>query len=433
VTLTATLGGVTYTMFRGHLDDFVLKPEPEQRSVDATCLDGLAKLRGLPLTTGMYQGLRTGQALHVLLDAAGWPEADRDIDAGATVMPYWWLDNSDAFDAALELMDSEGPYALITIDGANRIVFRDRHHRLQRAASLTAQSTWYSSTVEPCVSAPVDYDHGWKEIVNSVTFEVPIRTSSPVQEVVWSAPDRITIAAGETLPVTVKGSAPFRNAITPLEEFDYQVVYGVVTVSMPRGSGESTTVFLTAPSGPAAIVGLQVRGFLLNSSASVVVAADDSTVTRYGKRTATSLREPVWAGVHDTRAIVELILAQRAERLPTIRASMVNSNTVRQTQQLTRDLSDRIHLVETETGLDADCWIEQISHTITQGGLEHRTVFGLEKCPSQVSDPLILGSATEGLLGTNRLARRGFADPALMFVLGDTTTNGVLGAGILAA
>lgn len=432
VTLTATLAGTVYVMFVGQTDDFTLKPEIEQRSVDVTCLDGLAKLRGLPVTTSLYQGLRTGQAMHVLLDAAGWPEAARDIDAGATVMPYWWLDASDAFNAALELMDSEGPYALITIDGLGRFVFRDRHHRLQRAASLTAQSTWRSSGAEPCISPPADYDHGWKEIINAVSFDVPLYTSSTVQEVVWSAPDRIVIASGETLPLTVKGTAPFRNAVLPVEDTDYTVVFGVVTMSMPRTSGESTTVFITAPSGVAVITGLQVRGFLLNQNASTVVSAEDSSIVRYGKRTSASL-DPKWAGVHDTRAIAELILAQRAERLPTIRVSMVGSTTTRQTQQLTRDLSDRIHLTEAETGLDADCWIEQISHSVTHGGLEHRTTFGLEKAPAQVTNVLILGSATEGLLGTGRLGRRGFADPARMFVLGDTTTNGVLGTGILAA
>lgn len=431
VRIQATLSGTTYTPFRGQLDDFTLKPGVGQRSIDVTCLDGLSKLRGIPLTTPLYRGLRTGEALHVLLDAAGWPDYARDIDAGATVMPLWWLDNTDAFDAALDLLDTEGPYALITMDNTGRIVFRDRHHRVTRSASLTVQSTWRSSGIEPLISAPADYDHGWKEIINAVTFEVPLYAAPETQQVVWSSPDRIRIPSGETVSVTVKGTALFYDAVLPVANVDYTAT-GVVTMTMPRTSGESTTVFITAPSGVAYVDGLQVRGRLITVSSSAVVSGEDPSITRYGRRTSPSLRNPKWAGVHDTRAIIELILAQRAERLPTIRVAMVAATATRQTQQLSRNLSDRVHVVEPDTGLDADCWIEQISHTVTQGGLEHRTVFGLEKAPTQVTNALVLGSATAGILGTNRLGRRGFAQPDSIFILG-SATNGVLGADILAA
>jgi hypothetical protein len=429
VRFDAVLSGITYTPFRGQLADFTIKPGYDQRSVDVTCVDGLSMLRGAQVTTQMYQGLRTGQALHVILDAIGWPAADRDIDAGATVMPWWWLDGADAYDAALELLDSEGPYSLITCDSSRRIVFRDRHHRSVRTRSITSQSIWYSrGGVEPMFSAPADYNHGWQEIVNVVSFEVPMRTVSPELAVVWSAPSRITIASGETLQVTVQGSAPFIGAIVPVAGVDYTVT-GTVNVSMPRTSGQSTTVVLTAPSGVAYVEGLQVRGYLVQDAGSLVVSGEDASVARYGRRTSTSLKPPKWAGLYDAQAIVQLILSQRAERLPTIKVTMVAANNTRQLQQLTRDLSDRVHVTEYETGLDADCWVEQITHTVTGGGTEHRTVFGLEKAPAQVVGAFVLGTS---LLGTGRLGRRGFADPDRIFILG-SSANGQLGTDILAA
>jgi hypothetical protein len=45
----------------------------------------------------MYAGIRTGDAVHRVLDAVGWPADLRDIDPGATVMPWWWLDDVEAF------------------------------------------------------------------------------------------------------------------------------------------------------------------------------------------------------------------------------------------------------------------------------------------------------------------------------------------------
>jgi hypothetical protein len=204
---------------------------------------------------------------------------------------------------------------------------------------------------------------------------------------------------------------------------------GTVTVSMPQTSGQSTTVVLTAPSGVAYVEDLRVRGYLVQEAGSLTVSGEDASTARYGRRTSTSLRPPKWAGFYDAQAIVQLILAQRAERLPTIQVTMVAANNTRQLQQLTRDLSDRVHITEYETGLDADCWVEQIAHNVTQGGTEHRTVFGLEKAPAQVTGAFVLGTST---LGTGKLGRRGFADPDRIFILG-SATNGQLGNDILAA
>lgn len=423
----ADLNGTTYTPFRGQTDDWTLKLGTAP-SVDVTCVDGLSSLRGSLVTTPVHQGLRTGQALHVILDAIGWPAALRDIDAGATVMPHWWLDNSDAFDAAMELIDSEGPPSLITCDSSGAIVFRDRHHRATRTRSITSQATWYSRDTEPMFSEPAEHDKGWKEIVNVVSFEVPVRAVAPALEVVWSAPSRITLAAGETLNVTVKGNSPFLDAVTPVAGTDYTAT-GTVTVSMARTSGESTTVTLSAPVAVAYVEGLQVRGYPLQETARLVVSGEDSTTAKYGRRTSTNLKPPKWAGLYDAQAIVALILSQRAERTPTIKVTMVGDGATRQLQQLARDLSDRVRVNSYDMGYAEDCFIEQITHSVSQGGADHRTTFGLEQAPAQITGAFILGTS---LLGTGVLGRRGFADPDRIFILG-SATNGQLGNDILAA
>lgn len=428
VKIEATLLDVVYTPFAGTTDDYDVKLGYDDRSVSVTCVDGLSALQGAPVTTEMYQGLRTGQALHVILDAIGWPVADRDIDAGATVMPYWWLDGTDAYEAVLELLDSEGPYSMITCDSSRRIVFRDRHHRVTRAESITAQATWYSKGMEPMFSAPATYSAGWREIINVVSFDVPIRVQTPDLVEVWNAGGRITVQSGETLAVTVKGSAPFIGAVEPVVDVDYELT-GTATLTMAKTSGESTTVSINAPSGAAYIDNLRVRGYLLQDVASTVVAAEDASTARYGRRTSTALKAPKWAGIYDVQAIVQLILAQRAERLPTMRVTMVNGSETRQLQQLTRDLSDRVRVVGYDMGMDADFWVEQIEHKVTQGGADHRTVFGLEKAPTQVEGAFIIGTS---LLGTGVLGRRGFSDPDRIFTLG-SATNGQLGTDILAA
>jgi hypothetical protein len=426
VQITGTVGASTYTMFRGQLDDFKVQPGYNDRYINVDCIDALGALRGVSVSTSLYQGLRTGEAIGVILDEVGWPDTQRVLDAGATVMPWWWLEGADAYDSIMDLLASEGPPALVTLDSQGRIVFLDRHHRLQSSASTSVQATWRGSDVEPLMSDPTEYNHGFKEIVNRVVFELPVRTLSGVATAVWNAEGRITIADGQTMELTASSATPFVVAWTPAAGSDFTLLSGAVTVSLSRTSGQSVVIAIKATGGPAILTDLMLTGYPLSQVSTVRISrVDTGSMSKYGSRSLPDGSFPLWASKGDAAAIGDIILAQRAERLPTITVGMVSANTTRLTQQLTRNLSDRVHVVEPHTGLDADCFIEQIGHTITQGGAEHRTAFGLEKVAAQISGAFILGA---GVLGTNVLGRRGFTDPSVMFVLG---TQGVLGTNIL--
>ena len=156
-----------------------------------------------------------------------------------------------------------------------------------------------------------------------------------------------------------------------------------------------------------------------------VLAEDSTSIARYGRRSWPTDRDPVYASLPDATSIAAIVLAHRAVRLPTVTLT-VKGNDARLLHQLSRDLSDRVRIVEPETGLDADFWIEQIEHTI---GAEHVTRFGCEKIATQPVGVFIIGSATRGVLGTNTLGRAGLDDPATVFILG-SVTQGVLGTNI---
>ena len=423
-------------LFTGYVgDDFEVLPDIEDRKVRVSCTDALGKLQGLKVSTDVWQGLTSGQALGVLLDAIGWPTTKRDVDPGSSVFPWWWVSGGDAYDEAMKIVDSEGPTALLTVDSDGNMVFRGRHHRATRPASTTAQATW-SGDLEPAMSPPVGYDHGWRDIVNDVTFDVPLYSSTGVPEQVWNAQDTIGIPAGQTVAVTASASGPFYGAITPVAGTDFTLDSGNVSVTLSRTSGTSVTISITALAGLAAsVTGLQLRACALSSSVSVQVHAEDAGSIgsaenpRYGRRSWPDARQPVWASLPDVKGIAQMILGQRAERLPTLTVTFSGGVTARLVEQLTRDLSDLVHIDDGVSYTDADFFVEQISHQTD--GVAHKTTFGCEKAPGQVADVFILGSATNGVLGQNRLGRRGIADPDTVFVLG-SATNGVLGAGILA-
>ena len=414
VQLEATNAGVSKVVYTGYLDDFDLKPGINDRSVPVSCIDALGRMRGVSVTTGLYRGIRTGDAIGLVLDAVGWPADARDLDSGASYLPYWWLDDADAYDALMQLADSEGPAALVTVDSQGRIVFRDRHHRLTRAESLNVQATWRSSGTEPVISDPVNYNHGWKEIVNSVSVEVPLRQPDPVPSAVWSAQGLITIAAGTPVQIIARAGNPFLAAVTPVEGVDYARLSGTLSVTLSRDSGQSTTITLTSAGG-AVIQDLQLRAYAISSTSVVVTVEDQQSIDKYGRKSYQSGRLPVWANAYDAFAILSLIVAQRAERLPTISVTMRGAgNPARLIECLTRNLSDRIHLTESLTGLDADCFIEQIAHSISQGGLEHVTTFGLEKIPPVVSTPFQFDTAGRGF-NQGLFLGGGLDNPSTMF------------------
>lgn len=381
---TVDLNGETHTLFRGHLDDYKVKVERNDWSVDATGLDPLAKLQGATISTPLYQGIRTGTAIGYLLDAVGWPAEKRTLDPGATLIRWWWATDEDAWTALMRLVSSEGPGALVHADESGGIVFRDRHHRLLSEASTTGQAVITDGTDgwEPAFSA-ITYDHGWGDIVNSVSFTVEELDPSDDFEEVWTSPDGRTIDPSATLTLDVQATSP----VFPGSIFLTYAFSGSVTSTFTQNTAQSITVEFTAGPSGAFINDLIVHGQMVAARRSYTVEqSDPASIAKYGRRSPGSSIEAPWAGVHDALAIAELIVGARAERLPTVQITMKGARiNDRLVEQVGRDLSDRIHITETVTGVDTDFFLEQISHRVLPGGFLE-TEFGLEKAATQVTN-----------------------------------------------
>lgn len=144
------IDNVLYPLMTGRVDDFDIRTDRGDRSAPITGLDGLALLRGTKISTELYEAQRTGTLVGVILDTIGWT-APRDLDLGATHVPWWWASQADAFDLLAELLASEGPPSIAYVAPDGTFIYRDRHHRLLRAASLTSQATFSQTrTPEEC-------------------------------------------------------------------------------------------------------------------------------------------------------------------------------------------------------------------------------------------------------------------------------------------
>lgn len=385
VLCTRTVAGATYALFNGHTDDSPINPDRESLKVSMTLVDWLADFKGIQLSTPLYRGIRTGEAIGAVLDAAGWT-GPRDLDLGASYLPWWWVEGGDALTALNDLMRAEGPPALLTVGADGGIIFRDRHHRINRAASTTSQGTWRAQDgARPRMARGFGYDEGWRLIVNDVQASVTVRRPTDLG-VVWSSSDTITLSDGESTVINAQGSDPFFNAVTPVQFVDWQVLSGTMTAQLLRTSGLAVGIKLTATGGPASITGLQLRGVPVVATGAVTVSAVDSaSVADYGPRGLPNGADLPFVSPYDAAAILGLIVSTRAQPLTQLRVRFVIGNDVRQAQALLpRDLGDRVTVIEPGSSVNGDFYVESIEHTLT-GDEDHEVTFGLEACPAAIT------------------------------------------------
>jgi hypothetical protein len=134
--------------------------------------------------------------------------------------------------------------------------------------------------------------------------------------------------------------------------------------------------------GPVVLTGLQLRGNPLVVAYTVQVSSSDSTsVAEYGPRSFPN--DLAWCSVGDAQAVLDVTVALRSQPLPQVQTRfMVATNTAR-AALLGRDLSDRVTIVEPESGLSGDFYVETIRHELT-GTHDHTVTFGCEAVPAEL-------------------------------------------------
>jgi hypothetical protein len=392
---TVEFNGQTHALFSGRIDDYDVHADYGDRTAEFTFLDALNDLSGIKLSTGVYGSMRTGELVNTILDLVGWT-AGRDIDEGATVVRYWWAEGADALGAINDLVKSEGPPALAYVDPSGTFVFRDRHHRLLRTQSREVRAYFSGGRLGDCeadppatgydFTKPFTYSHGWRDVVNSVTFDVEERAPSAALEAVWTDESTYTLAAGQSVDIEVSGSDPFVDAVTPVVGTD--VVYtttggGTVSVLLSRTSGASARLTLRAVGGPVTVTTFQLRARPLTVQRTVKVSmTDPGSITRHGER-AYPEGAP-WAGTADAEAIASMVLLHYARRRPTVQLRVVSQDPAHLVQVLQRTVSDRVHITHEEMGLDSDFFVERVTHSIQRLGRPgkapvHSVVLGCER------------------------------------------------------
>lgn len=430
VLIKAVHSAVTYNLFWGFIDDYSIDPTPGVRSVTLTVIDALGRLAATSVTTPLYQSVQPGEAINAILDGAGWPTTLRDIDTGATTLRYWWLDSANAWDSIQDIVASEGPSALAYVNPSGNFVFRDRHHRYLDAASTSSQATLSDTGSEPLFSEPVEYNIGFRDLINSVDFKVEER--GPTQVVtVWSSDSTYVIPSGQTINILATTDEPFFGAFTPDPDIpDYVLLSGSVNISLSATSGQTTQIQIFANS-TSYITGMALRAYSVPVAREFTVnATSPASISKYGIATPETDSAPNLAGINDAQAIAEVYVAQRSERLPVMSITVKGANDTRKVQMLTRTMSDMVTIVEAQTSTNNTHYIERVEHNIDQVGKIHSTTFGCERTRAsgtQFTFDLAGAGFNDGTFGVS-----GFDSPSTIFILDSNVAGHRLDSGKLA-
>lgn len=422
VSLQTLWNGSVTDILHGRINNYTVNVDWSNRTVDFTISDDEQFWTNNLITTPLYRGIRTGDAINYILDAVGWT-GPTSIDPGVSYLPYWWLTAYAAGNAINDIVQSEGPPSIAYVAPDGTFTFRDRSHRALYAASQNVQGSFYTPeimnppgcgtppTTSLTFTPPFTYDHGWLAILNSVQFSVTQRAPTGVLTAVWSSTDTITVTPGTPYVLTVTTSDPFTGAITPVSATDYtKTGSGTVSVSLSQTSGGAATITYTASGSAVQLTGLQLRAYPIPVTETLSVVYQD--LTSIGEHGEQDYQNPCpWAGLWDAQAIAELIVRRYAQRVPTISMRLVSGDPGHYTQVINRTISDLVAIQNDELGSDNTYYIENVAHTI-----ERMNQFGVPPvhavvlaCEQQNEDAtynnpasvFIFNSATNGLFNTN--------------------------------
>jgi hypothetical protein len=400
VRIQATLSATTYTLHRGKFDSYEpTRGNEAERSVKISTLDAYASMTKVKISTALSQGITTGTAIGLVLDAAGWT-GGRDLDTGATWIAWWWEDGATAGDALDKIMNSEGPPALLYVDPAtNNIVFRDRNHRIMRTASKTSQATFRDSGTDTSTAVRfgegLTADYGWRNVINSVTFSVEERQSINTTTV-WESDEIIVVDASSSRTIAISTQDPFFEARVP-NDSDYEVTSGSVSsVTLSRTSGASLIITINAGVSGAVLNGLRLRANSVAVVRTLQIAAKDSTsIATYDEQPWPN--DAPWVTKYDATDIANNIIALRKDPLIQVSVPLVPSNDFALALMFTRDLSDRVTITDAASGISGDFYIERIEHTIRgqKNAPIVETTFSCEAVPSGLpANPFTIGTST---------------------------------------
>lgn len=290
-------GAPSVRLFTGVTDDPVEHPGRDDETVEITALGMTAALRGITISTLLYSGIRTDEAINHVLDAAAWPADDRVISVGDSTLTWWYADGQDAWDLLMELFETEGTGASMYEDGFGRFVFESRNYRNVTARSTTSQATFRGDGLPgSMIITAMDKVQNRREVYNDVRMTMK-RRAAQASANVWEFGQALTLGANEVLAVFAHGSDPWQSVSDVTVATDYVVSAGsLVSVTTSQINATTAVITFTAGAGGATVLGpaSATTGPQLRGVAVTVTSEETVTATTGIAEVTVQSVIPVW-------------------------------------------------------------------------------------------------------------------------------------------
>ena len=396
----------------------------QMRTVELVAVGALAMINRKKVQVGTQTNQRTDQLIGTILDSAGWPAGDRDLEVGHTTVKSYWNSGGSALAAIREVEETEAGFIYEKRDGS--IKFEDRTFRMTDGKATTSFLTLsdHSSTSYPYES--IRQLDPLPSIFNDFRANVRIVSTGSIATL-WTHPetgsDSPSIKAGESNSYYAQYPPPtegvFASAIagqvavaawtTPAATTDFTVnaaadgsgtnLTSSINVAVAKLSNSMKITLTNTSSTDGVITLLKARGTTVISSDPVLMVAEDATSqTAYLKRTYPNF--PQWLpSSQEAQQWVNARLSIFKDPLPQLTIGWTatkNANTLAAALDL--DVSMRVTVVAENNaglGIDEDFFVEAIRHSISRGNTLHRVSMDLSPV-SASSGFFSLGVSTLG-------------------------------------
>ncbi len=299
------------------------------------------------------------------------------IDAGQDSVPYWYGSDIEARLAQDDIDESEQGFSFV--DGAGNFRFEDRHHR-STAQHQTSQAT-FNNTMNN-----ITYSLNPRHIYNIIKATVTPWTIQAEAEL-WRLKETQTIPIGETYTywgdASVSGTSVFVDAWTALNSgaTDY-TISGTFTIAQTNFAKSIKIVITNIGTTPNTITLLKARGTWYNEQTKVTIKAEDTTSqSAYQKRTFV-LDGKYMTDIEKAQGFVDYAIGKYKDPRAELSMTIINQDAATLTQILSREISDRITIVNDKLGINPTStgpfyFIDHMEHDISISGLSHTVTYRL--------------------------------------------------------
>ena len=440
VKLTGNDGSTTRTLWQGFLDS--IQPVPSAKGANLAQLKAIGPLGYLnkfDVSTAMFASKYAGALIGEILDVAGWPADDRDLDTGIVEFPRFWCQSTKTLKALRLVEETETGLLEESADG--KIVYRDRHARSVDAKSTASQATYSDASGAALAYSHVAQIDPLKFIYNELRAKLQLHSGAWIlgsaslgvqtelgsdPAVLWTHPEvgsiSPSIEAGATKTFVAQypssGSANTARAVDFWQNLTATTDY--LANDAADGSGTNRTANITVTltkraqsmdialenghSATVYITKLQAQGNAVTAKDNFEVTASDSTSqTTFGKRTyphpgqfvPSTTEAQNWADFH---------VQAWKEPVPLLKLTLVgNRSTATLTDIMSRDISDLVTVTannDTGLGINEGFFVEAVHHQL-DAQLNHRATMTLSQS-SGYAGFFVLGSSALGV--STRLA-----------------------------